>query len=215
MSAGRYPPPPWRLVGPAVIATGLVDVDRARPFVPEDLEIVEVTSGRTVAALVVADYQDEATLPYSELGVMAAVVKCGGVCGPWISHIWVDSVPSLEGGREMWGMFKHLASFLWRAGDRNAVTVTAEGQRLVDVTWPAPARLWPAPGRVVGIGSVDGDRRRFTGRGISRMAPIPLTLDIPAESPFFPLGLQDAQVRGVAGRLNLRFGDVRILAPPV
>lgn len=210
----RYPPAPWHLAGPAVVATGLVDVHRARPFVPADLEIVEVRPGRTAAALVVADYQDQSTFPYGELSVMAAVVRHRGVRGAWISHIWVDSVASLLGGRELWGMDKHLADFRWHANGDNTVSVTADNLRLVTLSWPPPERLWPVPGQVTSIGSVAGDRRRVRGRGVSWLRRVPLSVDIPDDAPFAALGLQDQALRGAAGLLRLRFGGIRILSPP-
>ena len=209
-----YPPPPWRLVGPAVVASRLIEIDRVRPFVPEDLDIVAVRPGRTTAALVVADYQHQSSFPYSELSVMPALVRYRGVRGAWISHIWVDSMPSLRGGREMWGMYKHLATFQWQVGATNQVSVAAEDAVLATLTWPAPKRLWPVPGRIHGIGSVNGDRRRFTGRGLSRLGRTSIDVHVAASSPFSGLGLQDGASRGAAGRMNLSFGDIRILAPP-
>lgn len=208
-----YPPPPWRLAGPAAIAIGLVDVEQARPFVPDDLEIVHVRPGRTAAAFVIADYQDRATLPYAELAVMAAMVRCRGVRGPWIGAIYVDSIPSLKGGREMWGMYKHLASFDRSFGDRNEVTVQSEGRHLATFAWDAPARRWPAPAYVRGIGSVQGDRRRFTGRGLSRLGTTTISVDVAPDAPFAPLGLHEQPLRTMAGEMNVLFGDVRILAP--
>ncbi len=208
-----YPPPPWRLVGPAVVAMALVDVERAAAFVPPDLDIVEVLPGRTLGAVYVADYQDSATLPYGELGVMPALVRGHGATGAWISNIWVDSQASMAGGREMWGMYKYLAEFRWSAGTRNAVTVSAEGRPMVTLTWTPPRRLLPAPGLVVGIGSVDGDRRRFTGRGISRMAPTPVAVDVAEDSPFADLQLDSAKVVGAAGRIDLAFDGIRVLTP--
>lgn len=213
-AAAAYPPPPWRLVGPAVVASRLIEIDRVRPFVPEDLDIVEVRPGRTTAAVVVADYQHESSFPYSELSVMPALVRYRSVRGAWISNIWVDSVPSLQGGREMWGMYKHLATFQWEVGATNSVSITAEDALLATLTWPAPKRLWPVPGRIHGIGSVNGDRRRFTGRGLSRLGRTSIDLHVPASSPFAALGLQHGATRGVAGRMNLSFGDIRVLAPP-
>jgi hypothetical protein len=213
-AATNYPAPPWRLAGPAAIAMGTVDVERARPLVPDDLEIVEVRPGKTVAGFVIADYQRRATFPYSELSVMAAMVRCRGIRGPWISNIWVDSLPSLKGGREMWGLYKHQATFDWTFGPTTSVAVTAQDQRLVTFTWAPPQRLWPAPAWVRGIGSVDGDRRRYTGRGISRLGRTQVEMDVPVDSPIAELGLHTQPLRTVAGQMNLLFGDVRILAPP-
>lgn len=208
-----YPPPPWRLAGPAAIAMGTVAVERARPFVPDDLEIVEVRPGKTAAAFVIADYQRRATFPYAEFSVMAAIVRCRGVRGPWISSIYVDSVPSLKGGREMWGMYKHLATFDRSFGADNHVVVTEGDEHRATLRWRAPQRLWPTPAYVKGIGSVQGDRRRFTGRGISRFGRTTVEVEVPPTSPFYGLGLHEQPLRGLAGTMNLLFGDVRILKP--
>jgi acetoacetate decarboxylase len=210
-ATAEYPPPPWRLDGPAVVSMALIDVDRARAVVPDDLEIVEVLPGRTLGAIAVADYQHRATFPYGELAVMPAVVRYGKVSGAWISHIWVDSERSLRGGREMWGMYKHLAAFSWSAGQRNTVSVSAGDTQLVSLSWRPPQRLLPAPGFVLGIGSVNGDRRRFTARGLSWMAPATTSITIPHDSPFAGLGFADARRFSVAGRMSLLFGDLKIL----
>jgi hypothetical protein len=67
---------------------------------------------------------------------------------------------------------------------------------------------------VRGIGSVAGDRRRFTGRGISRLGKTDVQIDVPDGSPVGALGVHRQPLRTVAGRMNLLFGDVRILMPP-
>ena len=209
----RYPPAPWRLAGPAVVVMTAMPVERARAFVPDDLEIVAVAPGRTLAALVVADYQEQATFPYGELAVMPAVVRCGRTSGAWISDIWVDSDRSLRGGREMWGMYKYKATFGWTAGESNSVTITADSQRLVSLAWRPPRRLLPSPGFVLGVGSVDGDRRRFTARGLSWMAAARVDLDIPSDSPLARYGFDTLRQFALAGNINLLFGGIRLLRP--
>ena len=194
---------------------GLVDVERARAFVPPDLDIVELRPGRTLAAFAIADYQHRATFPYGELSVMAAVVRCRGVRGPWISHIWVDSLPSLKGGREMWGMDKDLAHFDWRRGAATAVSVrdVTTSAVVAAFSWAEAGFRLPLPGWVRGIGSVHGDRRSFRGRGVSRLGVTSVDVHVPPASPFAGLGLHETRLWGLTGEMNLRFGDIRILAP--
>ena len=46
-----YPPAPWHLYGSAVESFHAIDVDRAKQFVPVDLEIVSVLPGKTVGSV--------------------------------------------------------------------------------------------------------------------------------------------------------------------
>jgi hypothetical protein len=209
-----YPPPPWRVAGPCAVVTGLVPIDAVRQRVPSDLAIVQARSGRTVASIMVADYQHRATFPYAELAVMPAIVRYRGVRGPWISDIWVDSQTSLEGGRQMWGLAKELADFAWSFGDTSHVRVTAGQQALGSWSWPTPRRGVPYPGWFRGISSVEGDRRRYRARGVAWLARTPVAFQPGPDTPL--AALYDVLERPVwmAGRLNLSFGDLRILAPP-
>ena len=209
-----YPPPPWRLVGPCAVVTGLIPVDQVRDRVPSDLAIVQVRRGLTVASIMLADYQERATLPYGELAVMPALVRYRRIRGPWISDIWVDSPASLEGGREMWGLAKELARFTWSSGATNTATVTAGDQRLGAWSWRRPDRSVPYPGWFRGIGSVAGDRRRYRGRGIARLARTPVAFDVPDASPLADVYGALQRPVWMAGELHLTFDDIRILAPP-
>ena len=208
-----YPAPPWRVAGPCVAVTGLLPVEQARPRVPDDLPIVCVRPGLTVASIMVADYQERATIPYSELAVVPALVRYGGVRGPWISDIWVDSAPSLQGGRNMWGLAKEHAEFGWTFGGRNSVRVTSRDQTLGSWSWTVPRHRIPFPVWFRGIGSVSGDRRRYRARGVMRFGRTSVDFNVPDDSPLAEIyrGLQ--RPVWMAGDLNLSFGDIRILTP--
>ena len=210
--ARPYPPAPWHIVGPAAVTMQLLDVAVARRFVPDDLAIVAVRPGRTLAALAITQYRTGSTLTYSELSVMPALVRCRRSIGSWISHMWVDDETSLRGGRQLWGMPKQMATFAWRWGPKVAVDVSAEGRHLASFGWRHPARLLPLPGLLASIGSVDGDRRRFLGAGVSRMAPATVRVEFPDDSPFAPLGLT-RPARALAGQISVTFGRVKVLTP--
>lgn len=210
----RYPPPPWRLAGPCAVVTGLIAVEAVRRHVPTDLAIVEVRPGRTVASIIVADYQQRATFPYAELAVMPALVRYRGVRGPWISDIWVNSKPSLEGGRQMWGLAKDHADFDWSFADTTSVIVTTEHQALGTWSWAPPSRPLPFPGWFRGIGSVAGDRRRYRGRGVAWLARTDVDFAPADGSPLAEPYRRLQRPVWMAGHLNISFGDIRILAPP-
>ena len=209
-----YPSPPWRLAGPCAVVTGLLPVAQARPRVPDDLAIVRVRPGLTVASIIVADYQDAATFPYSELAVMPALVRCRGIRGPWISDIWVNSEPSLQGGRQMWGLAKQHADFAWSFGGSNSVAVTSDGEALGSWSWAPPSRRVPYPAWFRGIGSVAGDRRRYRGRGIARLGKASAEFAVPDDSPLAEIYAALQRPIWMAGAVNLTFGDIRILTPP-
>lgn len=104
----------WHPVGrkALVVAAYLVPVDLVRPLVPEELEIVPVLPGRTLATAFVADYGPGSTLEYHEFGLQPALVRFRGVVAAWNSVLLVDSPASVQGGR-MLGFDKQLAEFDW------------------------------------------------------------------------------------------------------
>jgi acetoacetate decarboxylase len=211
--APTYPPAPWRIVGPAAVALRLVTVDVARRFVPDDLSIVRVTPGRTLAALAVAQYRTGSTLTYSELSVMPALVRRGKTVGAWVSHMWVDDETSLRGGRELWGMPKQLATFSWRWSATVAVEVAAEGSLIAALRWQQPAQRLPIPALLVAVGAVGGDRRRFVGRGTASMAPTSVHVGVNHDTPFAALGFGAAGI-SLAGSLAVTFGPPTVVSEP-
>jgi hypothetical protein len=113
MRTNDYPKPPWILRGEAIIAAKRVAANVARSFVPADLDLFHVLPGSTLAILALIRYGAGSTLQYRELIVAPAIVRVGWRVGSWISHIHVDSEPSLRAGREIWGVPKQLAQFTW------------------------------------------------------------------------------------------------------
>src|SRR5262249_38679408 len=96
------------LVGAAYLAP----VDRVRPLVPAEFDIVTLWPGRTLATAFLADYGPGSTLEYHEFGLQPALVRFRGVTAAWNSLLLVDSPASVRGG-ELLGFQKQLADFDW------------------------------------------------------------------------------------------------------
>ena len=93
-----HPPAPWSLRGEAVIVPVPVRADRAQRFLPDDLSLVSV-GGWTTGGVLLARYDETATLAYNELIVFAGTARHGARVGMWVSHIVVDLAESVSGGR--------------------------------------------------------------------------------------------------------------------
>ena len=94
-----YPPEPWDLHGQAVASTFLVPV-RNLDAPPPGTRVVSLL-GRAVVTTAFFRYEEPSPLTYDE--VMATVlVRQGLRPRVWITHIWVDSPASRDGGRALW-----------------------------------------------------------------------------------------------------------------
>ncbi len=54
----------------------------------------------------------EGTLRYDEL-IIGSLLRHGFQAGLHVQHIWVNDTQSLQGGRQIWGLPKELATFSW------------------------------------------------------------------------------------------------------
>ncbi len=176
---------------------------------PADVAVVPVLPGRTAGGLLIAKYERGSTLECGELLVFPALTRVGGSVGMWISHAYVDSPQSLDGGRRMWGVPKDLATFAWRDG---GVTITREdGTPLLDAAWRAPRTTLPLPGLTRSNGSTGGaDRRAFAGGGRLTMGSVSAAVDVPPQSPFAALGLAGRRP-SLAGHADFRLRPPRLL----
>ena len=103
-----YPPEPWDLHGQAVATTFLVPADRIGSP-PPGTSIVRI-GRRALVTTAFFRYEEPSPLQYDE--IMATVlVRQGWWLRVWITHIWVDSPASRDGGRELWAIPKDLAEF--------------------------------------------------------------------------------------------------------
>lgn len=103
-----YPPEPWRLRGQLHLTVWRADA-AVLPPLPAGLR--PVRWGATVlVGTAWVDYGPGGVLSYREL-LAAVLVRRSRRPLVSITDIWVDSEPSLRGGRELWGIPKDLATF--------------------------------------------------------------------------------------------------------
>ncbi len=108
MELTTYPPAPWDLHGHAAAAVFLLP--RSAIGAPPPGTRLVTVAGRAVVTTAFFRYTDPSPLQYDE--VMATVlVRQGLRLRVWITHIWVDSPASRDGGRALWAIPKDLATF--------------------------------------------------------------------------------------------------------
>jgi len=183
-----YPQAPWTLQGYAVQTLQLIDIEKARPFIPSELEIVSVWPEKTLGGIYISSYGSGSVMEYNELIVVAGLARYADKIGAWISHIYVDNPDSVAGGREIWGLPKEMAEFTWE-NDRNRVIVRQGNRLLCGLTYTQPSLALPRPLSGMCFGSLDSDLLLFKGEFQSRVGLVSGELEVPAESAFARLNL--------------------------
>lgn len=201
-----YPAPPWTLRGFAMQTLQPIDIDRARLYVPSELEIVSFFPGKTLGGIYVSTYGTGSALQYSELIVVSAFTRQDNRFGAWISHIYVDNPDSVAGGREIWGLPKELADFEWQIGKPHCVTVRQQGQLLCkfEATWQLPGV--PVPFAIGSFSQSAQNLLWFLAESRLRLSAISTTVVVPPESAFYSLGLHQPWLSFYGDELNLQVG---------
>ncbi|BAY92587.1 MULTISPECIES: acetoacetate decarboxylase family protein [unclassified Tolypothrix] len=181
-----YPQAPWILQGDAVQTLHLVNVEQVRSLVPLELDIISVWPGKTVASVYLSYYGSNSVLEYSELIIVPAVVSYQGKIGSWISHIYVDHVDSVAGGREIWGLPKELADFEWQ--EKN-ITVRQGNRKLCTIDYTQQSLAWRQWLGASSFSAMGADLLVFSAEMESRLGLISSKLEVPPESPFAGIGL--------------------------
>jgi acetoacetate decarboxylase len=181
-----YPAAPWINKGFAYQSLHLIDIERARAFVPKDLQIVSVLPGKTLGVFFTAAYGPGSALEYNELIVAPALTRHGGRFGFWISHIYVDNEDSMAGGREVWGLPKEMAQFSW---SNTGVEVYQGKLQLAALRWREPRWLLPMLLFLPTFSKLGLNLLAFLGKVRARSGITSGQLDVPAESPFAALNL--------------------------
>lgn len=205
-----YPPLPWRLRGRMLLSLSPVPLEVARAVLPDGVKPVPTLPGATVGGIALGRYHRGSTLVYSELIVVAALARAGPRVGFWISHIYVDDLESLQGGREMFGLPKELARFDWdeRPDGSGAVTVVRDDETLLSAGWSPP---WPISVPVPLYVPCLGDGRYFSALGKAHLGPGRLRVQIPPTSPFQDRRVDRAWLTLRADHLDLSFPEVQRL----
>jgi acetoacetate decarboxylase len=202
----NYPPSPWLLTGYATQTLHLVEIDRARQFVPPQLEIVAVLPGKTIASTYISEYKPGSVLEYNELIIAPALVKNRNKIGGWVSHIYVDNLDSVAGGREIWGLPKEMAEFV--RGDRYTI-VKQQDQTLFSLTVNNNLFSGLKINRELTgycFGNLNGNLLYFGNDFKAKISSIDSKLVVPSSSPFTALDLAQPFLSLYLQNLNLVAG---------
>lgn len=104
-----YPSEPWDLHGHAYVGVWLLPAGSAPPPASAATRSVRVL-GRTIVSAAFFRYDDPSPLTYDEI-MSTVLVRHGWRPRVSITHIWVDSEASRDGGRALWAIPKDLAVF--------------------------------------------------------------------------------------------------------
>ena len=190
-----YPKAPWTLQGYALQTCQLLDAERVRPFIPPQFELVCVLPGKTVGGIYVSHYGAGSVLEYSELIVIAGLVRYSGQIGGWVSHIYVDNADSVAGGRNIWGLPKELAEFIWEKNTsanlafKNRLLVRQGERTLCQFSYNPPNFELPLPLSANAFSMKSGSIMLFKSQLESRVSLISAQVQVPSESSFAHLGL--------------------------
>ena len=104
-----YPAEPWDLHGHAYVATWLVPA--ADVPAPHSAATKPITLfGRGIVGTAFFVYEEPSPLTYDEI-MSTVLVRDGWRIRVSITHIWVNSEASRDGGRDLWAIPKQLADF--------------------------------------------------------------------------------------------------------
>lgn len=199
-----YPAAPWQLYGTSVQSLHLIDTAIAQTFVPADFELVSVLPGKTLGSVYLSNYTANSTLQYHELIVAPALVRFAGKVGGWISHIYVDNLDSVAGGRNIWGLPKEMAEFAW--SDR-FVRVWQGAKSLCQIEIDReilPLSIF-GKSKISGqvLSQLDRDIAIFQGDFTGKLTWVNSHLTIPSESPFAAISANPPLVTVRAQDLHL------------
>jgi acetoacetate decarboxylase len=192
-----YPPMPWHLVtrGTTLVTLHRVDIRRARALVPPGISIVPLLPGWTIGGLFLAEYGPGSDLRYNELIAVGATVWHERKLCAWVTHLYVDSHASVEGGQRLLGAPKHFAPFV-RSGEpeRPQRVVVGDPHRPI-CRFESGRALWLWRQRARGV-ALHRDTRDASGASAvmhgnqfrGRIGLTRVRVEIPTTSPLHPLG---------------------------
>lgn len=198
-----YPLAPWNLQGYSLQSLHLLDTNCVRPFIPADLKIFSVFPGKTLGGVYIASYGTGSILEYNELIVVSALVWEAGQIGSWISHIYVDHPDSIAGGREIWGLPKQAAQFLWNLGSSPTVEVRCGEQSLCTLSSQGQLPGWQQSLTAPAFGLLTSKLLLFEAEAKFKLQLASVNLTIPAESSLSPLKLGQPLLGFYANPLQL------------
>lgn len=212
-----YPSAPWTLRGYALQTVQLIDIERVRPLIPKEFEIVSVFPGKTIGGVYLSNYGPGSVLEYSELIVVAGLVRYTSRVGGWISHIYVDNADSVEGGREIWGLPKQMADFTWKDSDRttsgyNKRVIVRQGeQTLCRLSYHPQNFGLPLPFSGDVFSTELASILLFKGELQAQVGLVSSEVQVPVGSPFATLGLEQPWLTFHCDQLRLVAGTPEVV----
>lgn len=203
-----YPQAPWTLRGYALQTLQLIDIERSRPCIPPEFDIISILPEKTLSGVYLSYYGSGSVLEYSELIVVGGLVRYPGKIGGWVSHIYVDNPDSVAGGREIWGLPKELAEFTWEknvstTAPENRVTVRQGDRVLCSLSYSQPSFGLPIPFQGNVLSTLGSSILVFQGKVEATTSLVSSKLTIPTDSPFVSLGLGQPWLTAYCDRLHL------------
>lgn len=203
-----YPQAPWTLQGYVLQTLQLIDIERSRPFIPPEFDIVSLLPGKTLGGVYVSHYGSGSVLEYSELILVGGLVRYSGKIGGWVSHIYVDNTDSIAGGREIWGLPKELAEFTWEknvstTAPEHRVTVRQGDRALCSLSHSQPSFGLPISLQGNVLSTLDASIFLFQGKVEASTGLVSSKLTIPTDSPFASLDLGQPWITAYCDRLHL------------
>lgn len=164
-----YPPEPWYLGGSLRVSTFLVSPDQLPPemtaSVPADHSVIRV-GGKVPVGVAFVHYTPGGVLQYEEL-LVAVPVRQGPRVRCSIPQIWVTSDNSMHGGRELWGIPKHLGDFSRSTSGKSTETsMRREGHTVAGLSARDGGPLLPGRRRLPLPTAQHLDGRRFVAHNI-------------------------------------------------
>lgn len=209
----NYPPAPWNLKGFAVQTVHLLDIERSRPLIPPELEIISVLPGKTVGGVYLSKYESGSLLQYNELIVVAGLTRYQNRIGSWISHIYVDNETSVAGGREIWELPKEMAQFTWKDGE---VIIKQGDSSLCHLKyskdWYSMATWWQQKLTANAFSGLNTELLLFNNSFSSRLGLLSGKLIVPYNSPFSNLNLGQPWLTIEMEQLDLLAGSPKAIA---
>jgi hypothetical protein len=198
-----YPPEPWDLRGQLHSSVYLVPLYEIPADLPPGCRPVRI-GRRAVVGTAWVSYQPGGVLEYSEL-MSTLLVRCGWRLMPTITHIWVDSEISRDGGRALWGIPKGLAKFTF-AGEHFAAA-DDDGPIATGTVRPLawlPGR-WPLGFRLVQW--LNGAAKISPVRSKARLGLARARMDADPSGPLAFLAGRRALVSFSVGDFRMSFGS--------
>ena len=197
-----YPPEPWDLRGQLHGTAFLVPLEDVPAAIPAGCRPVRLGRSGVVGAVWVS-YEPGGVLDYREL-MATLLVRRGARPLPTITHIWVDSVASRNGGRALWGIPKGLAEFDFGTGTFGA---HLDGRPIARGTSQPVLRLpgrWPV--RFAVAQTLDGATKVSPVRSRSSVALARATFEPHADGPLGFLAGHRRLGSFVLGDFRMSFG---------